>query len=79
MEKRLGILFDHLNNEDLLGEGTVQQMVQISHAVKERDWERALGLYNEMQAAKMEGEGRDWMVSWSAPALGDMALLGDFC
>lgn len=63
MEKRLNILFDHLNNEDLLSEGTVQEMVQISNAVKDREWDRALSLFTEMQTAKLETEGTHWMVS----------------
>ena len=63
MEKRLNILFDHLNNDDLLSEATVQDMVQISVAVRDREWDKAQGLFNEMQAAKMETEGMHWMVS----------------
>ena len=63
MEKRLNILFDHLNNEDLLSESTVQEMVQISSAVKDREWDRALSLLNEMQTAKLDSEGTHWMVS----------------
>lgn len=63
MEKRINILFDHLNNEDLLSEQTVQQMVGISRAVQNHDWDQALSLYNEMQTAKMEAEGTNWMVS----------------
>lgn len=74
MEKRLNILFDHLNNEDLLSEGTVQEMVEISHAVQEKDWDRALNLYNSMQTAKLDTEGTNWMVSASIP-LDDMRLL----
>ncbi|KAK5175717.1 protein transport protein S31 [Saxophila tyrrhenica] len=62
MEKRLNILFDHLNNEDLLSESTVQEMIGIAQAVSARDWDRALGLFNEMQAAKSATEGTNWMV-----------------
>ena len=63
MEKRINILFDHLNNEDLLSEQTVQDMVSISQCVEKRDWDQALALYNEMQTAKLETEGTHWMVS----------------
>lgn len=63
MEKRLNILFDHLNNEDLLSEGTVQEMVGISQAISSRDWERASSLFGEMQSAKLATEGGNWMVS----------------
>lgn len=64
MEKRLNILFDHLNNEDLLSDATVQEMVNISTAVKDREWDQALGMFNEMQTAKLETEGTNWMVSF---------------
>ena len=63
MEKRINILFDHLNNEDLLSEDTVSQMVEISHAVQNREWDRAQALFNQMQAEKLESEGTLWMVS----------------
>ncbi len=63
MEKRLNILFDHLNNEDLLSEGTVQEMVGISQAISSKDWERASSLFGEMQSAKLATEGGNWMVS----------------
>lgn len=67
MEKRLNILFDHLNNEDLLSEGTVQEMVQISTTVEARDWDKASSLFNEMQTAKLDTEGTHWMVSFWLP------------
>lgn len=66
MEKRINILYDHLNNEDLLKEDTVQQMVGIAQCVQGKDFDRALSLFGEMQAAKQEGEGGVWMVSTHA-------------
>lgn len=66
MEKRLNILFDHLNNEDLLGESTVQEVIEISRAVQSKEWDRALALFNELQTAKLATEGGNWMVSSSA-------------
>ena len=62
MEKRINILFDHLNNNDLLSDSTVQEMVEISRCVQARDWERATAFYNEMQTGKLETEGTNWMV-----------------
>ncbi|EMC95102.1 hypothetical protein BAUCODRAFT_35095 [Baudoinia panamericana UAMH 10762] len=62
MDKRINILFDHLNNEDLLKEDTVQQMVEISRCVQGKDWDRASAIFAEMQAAKLESEGTHWMV-----------------
>ncbi|KAF2479071.1 hypothetical protein BDY17DRAFT_48665 [Neohortaea acidophila] len=61
MEKRINILFDHLNNEDLLTEETVGQVRSISAAIQGREWDVALKEFNDMQAAKGD-EGRDWMV-----------------
>lgn len=63
MEKRINILFDHLNNEDLLRPDTVQQMVELSQAVSGKEWDRANAMFVQMQEAKMETEGTHWMVS----------------
>ncbi|KAF2172889.1 hypothetical protein M409DRAFT_62549 [Zasmidium cellare ATCC 36951] len=62
MDKRINILFDHLNNEDLLQPDTVQQMVQISQFVAEKQWDQAQALFTEMQSAKLDTEGTHWMV-----------------
>lgn len=63
MDKRINILFDHLNNEELLKPDTVQQMVEISQAVAGKDWDSANRLFVEMQSAKLDTEGTLWMVS----------------
>lgn len=62
-EKRLNILFDHLNNENLLKPDTVQEMVEISRCVQARDMERAGALLTELMKTKLESEGGNWMVS----------------
>lgn len=62
MDKRINILFDHLNNEELLKPDTVQQMVDISRAVAGKDWDTAQRLFTEMQSAKLDTEGTLWMV-----------------
>ena len=61
-EKRLGLLFDHLNNEDLLKEDTVQEMVQLSRSVEGRDFGNAESQLTALMKNKLEGEGRNWMV-----------------
>lgn len=66
MDKRINILFDHLNNEDLLRPETVGQMVEIARAVHGREWDRAQGQFASMQAEKLETEGTHWMVSLCA-------------
>lgn len=62
MAKRINILFDHLNNDDLLKPDTVQQMVQIAQYVQGKEWDSAQSLFAEMQSAKLESEGKNWMV-----------------
>lgn len=79
MDKRINILFDHLNNEDLLKPDTVQQMVEISQAVANKDWDRAHALFTEMQSAKLDTEGTLWMVSsrWSMDYRATKAFAND--
>ncbi|QIW97336.1 hypothetical protein AMS68_002854 [Peltaster fructicola] len=62
MEKRINILFDHLNNEDLLKPDTVAQLVEISQAVGAKDWERAQALFTTLLEQKKETEGGNWIV-----------------
>ncbi|KAK6439048.1 protein transport protein S31 [Oleoguttula sp. CCFEE 5521] len=57
MEKRINILFDHLNNGDLLSEGSVAKVVEISRAIASREWERAQGLLGEVPVE----EGGVWV------------------
>ena len=64
IEKRINILFDHLNNDDLLEPETVEQMVTISECVRDKQWERAQSLFSEMASGgKEKSEGGLWMVS----------------
>jgi protein transport protein SEC31 len=69
MDKRINILFDHLNNDDLLKPDTVQQMVTISQHVSRKEWDQAQALFTDMQSAKLESEGTHWMVSSSCHLL----------
>lgn len=61
-EKRLNILFDHLNNETLLKADTVAEMLEISNAVQAREFERAGALLTQVMKVKLESEGGNWMV-----------------
>lgn len=61
-EKRLNILFDHLNNEDLLTEDTTQSMVELAQAVQARDFEQAQAIHVEIMTNKTDECG-NWMVS----------------
>ena len=60
-EKRLDILFDHLNNEDLLKPGTVQQIVELAQALENRDFQRATEIQMDVHTNKVE-ECVNWMV-----------------
>lgn len=64
-EKRLNILFDHLNNEDLLKEDTVASMVQLSQALQARDYEQAQGIHLDLLTNKTDQCGQ-WMVCYAS-------------
>ncbi|KAI9712803.1 MAG: protein transport protein S31 [Bogoriella megaspora] len=61
-EKRLNILFDHLNNGDLLKPDTVGDMVELSRSIEARDFETAQQKFTGLMREKMESEGGNWMV-----------------
>lgn len=63
VEKRLNMLFDHLNNQDLLKPDTVQEILQISQCVRSRDMAQAEELLMQTMKLKLETEGGNWMVS----------------
>lgn len=60
-EKRLDLLYDHLNNEELLSEETVAQVRKLAEAVERRDWSLAAEVQVEVQVGKSEECG-NWMV-----------------
>lgn len=62
-EKRLNLLFDHLNNGELLKADTIQSMLEISQCVQARDMTKAGELLTELMRTKLESEGGNWMVS----------------
>ena len=59
--KRLEILFDHLNNEDLLKPDTVQELVELSQALERRDFTRAAEIQMDVHTNKVEECG-NWIV-----------------
>lgn len=61
-QKRLNILFDHLNNDDLLKPDTVAEMTELATAMKERRHEDAQALFTNLMTNHTE-EGSNWMVS----------------
>jgi protein transport protein SEC31 len=61
-EKRLNILFDHLNNEDLLKPDTIEEMNELAAAIQGRQHDRAQALFTDIMTSKTE-QGSTWMVS----------------
>ncbi|KAL8674717.1 MAG: hypothetical protein Q9168_000875 [Polycauliona sp. 1 TL-2023] len=60
-EKRLNILFDHLNNEELLKDDTVDSMLELSQALQTRNYEQAQSIHLELLTHKTDQCGQ-WMV-----------------
>ncbi|KAK9365691.1 hypothetical protein V1509DRAFT_632497 [Lipomyces kononenkoae] len=60
-EKRLNILFDHLNNSELLTEETIREMVILAKAVKARDFETAYAVQINLFTTRTDECGH-WMV-----------------
>ncbi|PYI24715.1 WD40 repeat-like protein [Aspergillus violaceofuscus CBS 115571] len=60
-ERRLNLLFDHLNNEDLLKPNTVADMAQLAHAIQARDYETARAIHVNIMTNRTDECG-NWMV-----------------
>ena len=60
-EKRLDILFEHLNNEELLKPDTVAQVAELATALQNRDYQRASEIQMDVHTNKVEECG-NWMV-----------------
>lgn len=60
-EKRLNLLFDHLNNDNLLKPNTVHDMVELAQAIKAKDYDKALALHIDIMTNRMDECG-NWMV-----------------
>lgn len=61
-EKRLNILFDHLNNEDLLKPDTISEMNELAQHLQARNYDQAQALFTDLMTNKTD-EGSNWMVS----------------
>ncbi|PHH93175.1 hypothetical protein CDD83_10724 [Cordyceps sp. RAO-2017] len=60
-QKRLNLLFDHLNNEELVQPATIDQLSQLAGAIQAKDYATAQRLQLEIQRDKTEECG-NWMV-----------------
>lgn len=61
-QKRLNILFDHLNNEELIQPSTIEQLSQLAEAIQAKDYATAQKLQMEINRDKTDECG-NWMVS----------------
>ncbi|KAI0008491.1 hypothetical protein F4779DRAFT_587029 [Xylariaceae sp. FL0662B] len=60
-QKRLGLLFDHLNNEELVKPDTIEELTNLAQALESKDYAEAHRLQVEIQRDKTEECG-NWMV-----------------
>lgn len=60
-EKRLNLLFDHLNNEDLLSQDTITDMLALSQALQNNDFETASEIHLSILTTRSDECGH-WMV-----------------
>ncbi|ODV85580.1 hypothetical protein CANARDRAFT_28350 [[Candida] arabinofermentans NRRL YB-2248] len=60
-EKRIGLLFDHLNNEDLLSETTVAELLELCKALDAGDYATAKTLKTKIATEHIDECG-NWMV-----------------
>lgn len=67
-ERRLNILFDHLNNEDLIKPNTVEDLANLARAIQSKDYETARVIHLDIMTNRTEECG-NWMVSISFQSL----------
>lgn len=60
-QKRLGLLFDHLNNEELIKPDTIEELTKLAQALDSKDYPEAQRLQVEIQRDKTDECG-NWMV-----------------
>lgn len=61
-QKRLNILFDHLNNEELVKPDTIQRLSELADALQSRNYDVAEKMRVAIQTEKLDECG-NWMVS----------------
>jgi protein transport protein SEC31 len=65
-QKRLNILFDHLNNEELVKPDTIERLSELAEALQSKDYDVATRLQVDIQREKTDECG-NWMVSRFIP------------
>jgi protein transport protein SEC31 len=61
-QKRLNILFDHLNNEELVKPDTIARLSELADALQSKNYDAATRLQVDIQREKTDECG-NWMVS----------------
>ena len=61
-EKRLNLLYDHLNNEDLLTPDTVKSMAELAEAIQSKNYDQAQAIHVDIVSNHSDQCGQ-WMVS----------------
>lgn len=61
-QKRLNILFDNLNNEELVKPDTIQQLSELADALQNKNYDAAERMRMSIQTEKTDECGT-WMVS----------------
>ena len=61
-QKRLNILFDHLNNEELVKPDTIQRLSELADALQSKNYDTATKIQVAIQSEKTDECG-NWMVS----------------
>lgn len=72
-QKRLGLLFDHLNNEELVKPDTIEQLTQLATALEGKDHAEAQRFQVEIQRDKTDECG-NWMVCTCHPGFVTISL-----
>jgi protein transport protein SEC31 len=67
-QKRLNILFDHLNNEELVKPDTIQRLSELADALQSKNYDVASRLQVDIQRERTDECG-NWMVSSAASTL----------
>lgn len=61
-QKRMNMLFDHLNNEELITQDTILRLSELAEALASKNYDAAARLQVEIQREKTEECGK-WMAS----------------
>ncbi|KAL1838796.1 hypothetical protein VTJ49DRAFT_2224 [Mycothermus thermophilus] len=59
-QKRLNILFDHINNHELVKADTIEQLTQAAEAMAAKNYDEAARIQTEVLKTKMDECGQ-WM------------------